>query len=75
VPLGFLKFHADPTSPSRKAELGGGRKLVLYCRSGSRSALGAKSLEEIGIENVAHVASGFDALQQAGTPIQNGEAS
>lgn len=75
VARGFLEFHADPTSPSRKAELGGGRKLVLYCGSDSRSALGAESLEEIGIENVAHVAGRFCALKQAGAAIQNGEAS
>lgn len=68
VPRGFLEFQADPASPSHKPELGGGRKLVLYCGSGGRSALGAKALKEMGITNVAHVAGGFPALQQAGCP-------
>lgn len=68
VPRGFLEFHADPTNPTHKPELGGGNKLVLYCGSGSRSALRAKSLREMGISNVAHVAGGFPALQQAGAP-------
>lgn len=68
VPRGFLEFQADPTSPTHKPELGAGRKLVLYCGSGSRSALAAKSLLEMGITNVAHVAGGFPALQQAGGP-------
>lgn len=66
VPRGFLEFQADPTSPSHKPELGGAKKLVLYCGSGARSALGAKALKGMGITNVAHVAGGFPALQQAG---------
>jgi len=70
VPRGFLEFQADPTSPSHKAELGGGKRLVLYCGSGSRSALAAKTLKEMGIGNVAHVAGGFGALQQADAPIE-----
>ena len=68
VPRGFLEFQADPTSPTHKPELGGGKKLVLYCGSGSRSALGARALTDMGITNVAHVAGGFPALQQAGAP-------
>lgn len=68
VPRGFLEFQADPASPTHKPELGGGKKLVLYCASGNRSALGAKALNEMGITNVAHVAGGFLALQQAGCP-------
>jgi len=68
VPRGFLEFQADPASPTHKPELGGGKKLVLYCGSGSRSALGARALTGMGITNVAHVAGGFPALQQAGAP-------
>ena len=67
VPRGFLEFQADPASPTHKPELGGGKKLVLYCGSGSRSALGAKALLGMGIAT-AHVAGGFPALQQAGAP-------
>ena len=68
VPRGLLKFQVDPTSPTRKPELGGEKKLVLYCGSGGRSALGAKTLNQMGINNVAHVAGGFPALQEAGAP-------
>ena len=66
VPRGFLEFQADPTSPTHKPQLGGNKKLVLYCGSGNRSVLGAKTLKSMGIVNVAHVAGGFAALQQAG---------
>jgi rhodanese-related sulfurtransferase len=68
VPRGFLEFHADPNSPTHKPELGGEKKLVLYCGSGNRSALAAKTLRAMGMTNVAHVAGGFPALQQAGGP-------
>ena len=69
VPRGFLEFQADPTSPTHKPELGGNKKLVLYCGSGNRSALSAKTLRGMGITNVAHVAGGFPALQKAGGNI------
>ena len=72
VPRGFLEFQADPKSPTHKAELREGKKLILYCGSGNRSALGAKSLRDMGITNVAHVAGGFPALQQAGGPQEGG---
>lgn len=73
VPRGFLEFYADPTSPTHKPELGAGKKLVLYCGSGSRSALGAKALLEMGVTDVAHVAGGFPALQQAGGPREEAD--
>lgn len=70
VPRGFLEFQADPNSPTHMGELGGDRKLVLYCGSGSRSALAAKTLRDMGFPRVAHVAGGFPALQQAGAKTE-----
>ena len=35
VPRGLIEFQADPASPSHNAELAGGKKLVLYCASGT----------------------------------------
>jgi len=72
VPRGLLEFQADPSSPSHKTELGSGKRLVLFCASGNRSALGAKALKEMGIANVAHVAGGFTALKQAGAHVEEG---
>ncbi|EIZ84820.1 MAG: sulfurtransferase [Cupriavidus sp.] len=70
VPRGFLEFQADPSSPTHRAELGGGKKLLLYCGSGNRSALAAKTLMDMGIGPVAHVAGGFSALEKAGGPVE-----
>ena len=64
----FLEFHADPASPMHKPELAGGKKLVLFCGSGGRSALAAKTLKDMGIENVAHIGGGFGAWQKANGP-------
>jgi rhodanese-related sulfurtransferase len=69
VPRGFLEFQADPESPTHKAELGGGRRLVLYCASGNRSALAAKVLNDMGLGPVAHVAGGCPALVKAGASV------
>ena len=67
----FLEFHADPASPMHKPELASGKKLVLFCGSGGRSALSAKTLKDMGIENVAHGAGGFGAWQKAGGPTES----
>ena len=68
APRGFLEFMADPASPRHLSELLPGRQLVLFCGSGQRSALAARTLKEMGYPNVAHVAGGFGALTQAGGP-------
>ncbi|MDH2309176.1 rhodanese-like domain-containing protein [Methylobacterium brachiatum] len=70
VPRGFVEFQVDPASPTHRAELGGGKRLVLYCGSGNRSALAAKSLNDMGLGPVAHVAGGFPALAKAGATVE-----
>ena len=70
VPRGFLEFQADPASPTHRAELGGGKRLVLYCGSGNRSALAAKTLNDMGLGPVAHVAGGFPTLAKAGATVE-----
>jgi rhodanese-related sulfurtransferase len=71
VPRGFLEFQADPQSPTHKPELSAGKRLILYCGSGSRSALAAKTLKDMGVQEVAHVAGGFSAIKEAGGPIES----
>jgi rhodanese-related sulfurtransferase len=66
APRGFLEFHTDPNSPTHVKALSSGKRLVLYCASGNRSALAAKTLETMGVANVSHVAGGFPALHKAG---------
>ena len=66
VPRGFLEFKADPQSPSHESAIRPDKHLVLYCASGNRSALAAKTLKGMGFDKVAHVAGGFAALKSAG---------
>ncbi len=70
APRGFLEFMADPESPLHKPELASGARLLLYCASGGRSALAAKTLTDMGVEKVAHVAGGFAAWREAGGPVE-----
>jgi rhodanese-related sulfurtransferase len=67
---GLLEFYADPQSPYHKPELGSGKRLVLYCASGGRSALAAKTLKDMGVEHVANMIGGFNAWTQAGGDIE-----
>ena len=70
VPRGFLEFIADPESPMHKPELSSGKRLVLYCASGGRSALAAKTLQDMGIAGVCHIAGGYTAWVESGGPTE-----
>ncbi len=70
APRGMLEFHADPSSPYHIADLQPGRRVILYCSAGSRSALGAKALKELGYGDVAHLEGGFDAWQEEGLEVE-----
>lgn len=65
IPRGLLEFQADPTNPAHKTELHSGKKLLLYCAAGGRSALAAKTLKDMGFPNVAHIAGGYTAWKAA----------
>ena len=67
---GFLEFIADPEAPMHNPAFSSGKRLLLYCGSGVRSALAAKTLHDMGIRKVCHMAGGFGAWVQAGGPVQ-----
>jgi len=67
---GMLEFHADPESPYHKDIFASGKKLVLYCASGGRSALAAQRLQEMGIAQVAHVGGGIKAWKDTNGPVE-----
>jgi rhodanese-related sulfurtransferase len=70
APRSHLEFHADPESPMHVPALASGKRIVLYCASGGRSTLAAKTLQDMGLEKVCHVAGGFSAWAQAAGPVQ-----
>lgn len=65
APRGLLEFHADPESPAHKEELSPDRRIILYCGTGGRSALAAKTLLDMGYADVASLAGGYAAWTAA----------
>jgi rhodanese-related sulfurtransferase len=65
VSRGLLEFKADPESPIYDQALRPDRRLVLYCGSGGRSALAAKTLLDMGYSDVASLAGGYAAWRKA----------
>lgn len=65
VPRGLLEFQADPDSPVYNSALRPEQRLILYCGTGGRSALAAKTLHDMGYADVASLAGGFAAWRQA----------
>jgi rhodanese-related sulfurtransferase len=69
VPRGMLEFHADSATPYHLDGFYPGRRVILYCAAGSRSALAARSLQELGYRDVAHLLGGFTAWLDEGRPV------
>jgi len=71
APRGMLEFYADATSPYHRPEFETGRRTILYCASGGRSALAADALQRLGYEQVAHLDGGMKAWMAAGQPVES----
>ena len=71
APRGMLEFWVDPASPYHKPVFASGKRMVLHCASGWRSALAARSLQEMGVENVCHMDGGFKGWREAGGPVED----
>ena len=66
IPRGMLEFWMDPNSPYfKQGKLDQNKEIVLFCAGGLRSALAAKSLKDMGFENVSHIDGGFGAIKQS----------
>jgi rhodanese-related sulfurtransferase len=66
---GMLEFWIDPESPYAKPIFQEDKKFVLYCAGGLRSALAAKTAQDMGLTPVAHIEGGFAAWREAGGPV------
>jgi rhodanese-related sulfurtransferase len=67
---GMLEFWIDPESPYHKPIFAEDKRFVFFCAGGWRSALAAKSAQDMGLQNVAHVEGGFGAWRKAGGPVE-----
>ncbi len=66
IPRGMLEFWLDPDSPYfKEGKLDMNKEMVLFCAGGLRSALAAKTLNEMGFKRVSHIDGGFGAIKQS----------
>jgi rhodanese-related sulfurtransferase len=66
---GVIERDIEARVPDRSAGI------ILYCGGGFRSALAADSLQKMGYTNVASMAGGWRAWQEAGAPIEVGKGA
>jgi rhodanese-related sulfurtransferase len=65
VPRGLLEFQADPDSTIHNSALRPERRIIVYCGTGGRSTLAAKTLLDMGFPEVATLAGGYASWRMA----------
>jgi sulfur-carrier protein adenylyltransferase/sulfurtransferase len=64
VPRGYLESRIERLAPDTS------RPLIVYCSAGNRSAFAAKTLADLGYEDVVSLAGGFTDWKRNGFPVQ-----
>jgi molybdopterin/thiamine biosynthesis adenylyltransferase/rhodanese-related sulfurtransferase len=64
IPRGFLEQQVEQLLPDKRAPI------VAYCAGGTRSALAAKTLVELGYDNVETANPGFVRWKDVGYPVE-----
>lgn len=70
VPRGMLEMWIDPDTPYHREFFAEERKFIFYCAGALRSALAAKTAQDMGLRPVAHLDGGINAWMAAGGPIE-----
>ncbi len=71
APRGMLEFWVDPASPYFKPLFADeSKEFILFCGAGWRSALAAKTLQDMGMTNVAHIDGGYAEWLTQGAPTE-----
>jgi len=70
---GMLEFWIDPQSPYAKPIFQEDKTFIFHCAGGLRSALAAKTAQDMGLRPVAHIGGGFAAWRDAGGPVEKWE--
>jgi rhodanese-related sulfurtransferase len=71
APRCMLEFWVDPESPYfKKMFADENKEFILFCGAGWRSALAAKTLQDMGMTNVAHIEGGYGDWLKAGAPTE-----
>ena len=67
IPRGLLEFSIHPESAFvQNNQIDLNKETVLFCAAGGRSALAAKTLQEMGFKNISHIEGGFGLMRQKG---------
>jgi len=64
IPRGFLEMQAEQKLPNKAEEI------IVYCAGGTRSAFAAKTLAELGYENVTSANPGFVRWKDLKYPVE-----
>ena len=70
VPRGMLEMWIDPVTPYHRSFFADEKKFIFYCAGAWRSALAAKTAQDMGLTPVAHLEGGMTAWIEAGAPIE-----
>ena len=71
APRCMLEFWVDPESPYHKPMWADETKeFILFCGAGWRSALAAKTLQDMGMTNVSHIDGGYAEWVKQGAPTE-----
>ena len=70
APRGMLEFWVDPESPYAREVFQSGKRFMFFCAGGLRSALAAKSVQEMGLSPVCHMAGGYSAWKKIDYPTE-----
>jgi rhodanese-related sulfurtransferase len=71
APRGMLEFWVDPESPyHKKIFADASKEFILFCGAGWRSALATKTLQDMGMRNVAHIDGGWAEWVKQGAPTE-----
>jgi sulfur-carrier protein adenylyltransferase/sulfurtransferase len=64
IPRGNLESRIEAAAPDRS------RRIVVYCAAGNRSAFAAKTLEELGYEDIVSLSGGFTDWKRNGFSVE-----
>jgi len=71
APRGMVEWWADPSTKYYKPFFHPSKRYVVYCNEAGRSALVAKTLGEMGYDDVAHLEGGFTAWKEQGGAVED----
>jgi rhodanese-related sulfurtransferase len=69
IPRGVIEFKIWPYV-GYPDKMNSGKKIILYCKTGGRCSLAAKSLQDLGFTNVMSVDMMFKDWLKAGYPVE-----